>query len=63
MRITNGTLFFDGANTVSSDATVQAEAIILGDGVASDNDAKIVVLPGANIELLSGYLVNENVGA
>ena len=57
-----GTLEIEGESYITSDATVADEGIWFGDGVSADNDLCVNVLPNANLELVSGYVVDKNVG-
>ena len=61
MRLTKGTLVIYGRSYVSSEATVEAEAISFGDGVSAANNLDIQWLPAANFEVLQGHVVYNNV--
>ena len=60
MQLTQGTLVLDGRVVFESDASNQNEGIQFGDGSAV-NDLVIDVMPGAEMELASGYLDYQNV--
>lgn len=60
LQLTKGTLIIDNQNQLYNDgATSLSQAIIWGNGNSSDN-LKIEILPGANIDLMSGRLVYFN---
>lgn len=60
MQLTKGTVFIDHKNSVyNNGATSMSEAFKLGNGTAAD-DLTIEVLPGGNIELLTGRMVYAN---
>ncbi len=61
LQLTQGTLEIDGKVVLESEATVQAEGIVFGDGSDEDNDLQLVVMPEASIEVNSGYFVYANV--
>lgn len=58
-QLTKGTLLVDGVMTVQSAAASSAEAVIFGDGNPA-NDLLVDLLPGANIQVTSGYLSYQN---
>ncbi len=60
LQLTKGTLQVIGSSYLSSDATVAAEGIVFGDGTSANN-LRLQNLTESELELLSGYLVNENV--
>jgi hypothetical protein len=60
LQLTKGTLIIDNQNQMYNDgATSLSEAIWWGNGNAADN-LKIEILPGANLDLMSGILVYNN---
>lgn len=61
MQILHGMLEIEGDSYLASDATVQEEGITFGDGVAAANNCIVEVLPNADLEITSGYVVNKNV--
>lgn len=60
LRLTKGRLLLDGKVTVQSDATNLAEAIEFGDGASAANDLSVVLMPAAQLNLTSGFIVNNN---
>lgn len=61
LRLTKGTLVLEGTCPVISDATVEAEAIMLGDGASSVNNIDFKILPGSGFRIDSGFLAYKNV--
>jgi len=61
LHLQKGTLLIDGKVTIQSEAVKKAEAIWCGDGVSSENDTNIEVMPAATIDIESGYIVYKNV--
>lgn len=59
--LTKGTLQVDGYCNITSDASCQAEGIILGDGVSASNNASVDIFQNATLNIASGYLVYNNV--
>ncbi len=57
LRLSRGQILFDGKCSIASDATTNAQGIYFGDGTPA-NDPSIIVLPGARVEVTSGFLVN-----
>jgi len=62
MSLTKGLLEIQGRSFLSNHGGSKKDGIILGDGVSLLNDIDMTIFPGANIELLSGFVVNKNVG-
>jgi WD40 repeat protein len=60
LLFTAGTLLFEGTSVLKSDGTSFAEAIQWGDGLTFTNDVKVIMMPGAQLDLQSGYLVDQN---
>lgn len=58
-QLTIGTLQVDGIMTIQSAAASSAEAVIFGDGTPA-NDLLVKLLPGAGIQVTSGYLNYQN---
>ena len=58
-QLTKGKVIIDGLSEIESSATVLAEAIVFGDGTPT-NDLIIEVLPGAGLDVTSGYLHYNN---
>jgi hypothetical protein len=56
MRLTQGTLRFNDDNLIVSTAVNNAQAIKFGTGLSDANDVIVEILPGASIEVVSGYL-------
>lgn len=61
LRLTKGTIMIDGLSNLSSDATVDAQAISLGDGVSAANNVTIEWLPDAQLVIRRGRVVYANV--
>jgi len=61
LPLTGGILQIDGECTIRSDATIKSEGITFGDGTSADNDILIDVMPESTREIMSGYLVYNNV--
>ena len=61
MQLTKGILEIEGNSFLSSEASCQAEGIMIGDGVSSANDLTINVLRDSSLKLLTGYLIYDNV--
>jgi len=62
LRLTKGVFSMDRLSTLSSEATVAAEAIIFGDGVDAANNVNIQGLPAENLNITQGIVVFDNVG-
>jgi hypothetical protein len=60
LRLTQGNVIIDGKTIFQSDATIIPEGIAFGDGINANNDAEIVMMPGAQLSVASGFVVNEN---
>jgi hypothetical protein len=60
LRLTQGNIIIDGKTIFQSDATIIPEGIAFGDGINANNDVAIVMMPGAQISIASGFVVNEN---
>ncbi|MBL4588038.1 hypothetical protein JKY79_01705, partial [Candidatus Babeliales bacterium] len=60
LSLTKGELWVDGRMTIESDAVSTAEGIEWGDGLSANNDLKVTLMPGAEISLESGCVVNKN---
>lgn len=60
LRLTKGNIVFDGKTTFRNDATSIPQGIAFGDGVSAANDVKIIMMPGAQISVAQGFVVNEN---
>ncbi len=60
LQLTKGCLMIDGVVQLCSEASVQAEGVVFGDGTAA-NDFFINVYPGASLEVTDGYLIYNNV--
>lgn len=61
LSLTKGTLTVQGNCPVYSDALSAANGIILGDGVTTSSDMSLNILPESGLQIVSGYLVNNNV--
>jgi WD40 repeat protein len=59
IQLTKGTLFVDGVMKIQSAAASSAEAVIFGDGTPV-NDLLVRLMPGAGVQLISGYLSYKN---
>jgi WD40 repeat protein len=59
IQLTKGTLFVDGVMKIQSAAASSAEAVIFGDGTPA-NDLLVRLMPGAGIQVTSGYLNYKN---
>ena len=59
LQVTKGTLVIEGTCPIISDATVEAEGIMIGDGTAQ-NDVTVKILPESGLRLDSGYFVYKN---
>ncbi len=63
MRLTNGTLMADNYNRLYNDlAVTTTDGFSFGNWIA-ENDLNIVLLPGASLNLESGFLSYNNAGA
>jgi hypothetical protein len=60
LQLTKGTLVVDHKSYLVNTATSLSEAIVFGDGTAS-NDLGIEILPGGSLDLLSGIVDYKNV--
>ena len=60
LQLTKGTLEIGSKSYLSSEATNEFEGVIFGDGT-SDNNLYYGSFPASYLEVLSGYLVNNNV--
>lgn len=63
IQLTKGTLVIDGNVQVTSDATVQAEGIQLGDGVSSVNDMCVDIQAESQFDIASGVVVYNNINS
>lgn len=61
LHFQNGILDIDGTCVVTSDATVQAEGIMFGDGASAVNDTKIKIGPESILDVERGIVVYNNV--
>lgn len=61
LRLTKGNLIIEGRCPIRSDARVLAEAIMFGDGVSAANDLTVDVLPESGLDVISGFLLYNNV--
>jgi len=61
LRLTKGQLLVNNRSFLSSDATVEAQAMSFGDGTSTANNIDLQILPAANLVLLQGMLVDNNV--
>lgn len=59
IQLKKGTLLVDGVMTIQSAAASSAEAVIFGDGTPA-NDLIIKLMPGAGVQVTSGYLNYQN---
>jgi hypothetical protein len=60
LRLTNGTLIIDKRNYLHNDhAVALSQGISFGNG-SSVNDLSVIIIPGANIDLVSGILDYQN---
>jgi hypothetical protein len=59
--LTKGQLLLDGEVTISSDAISTAQGFMWGDGISSQNDLSVRMMPHARIDLKSGFIVNRNI--
>lgn len=61
LRFRKNTLVIDGNTTFASDASIKAQGIHIGDGVSVNNNVILDWLAESGIELVSGFLVYDNV--
>ena len=61
LHLTKGTLEVNGDCFISSDATVEGEGIMIGDGVLAVNDVDIKYFAESSLKVVSGYLVYNNI--
>lgn len=61
LQLTKGTFVIEGNCPVVSPAKNVNQAIIFGDGVSASNDLHVQTLPGSGLNIMSGFLVNNNV--
>lgn len=62
LQLTKGIVSLDRNSSISSEATVEAEAIKFGDGVDPANDIDLQGLPAENVNITQGIVVFNNVG-
>lgn len=60
LQLTKGFLEIHGVCGVWSDATIQEEGIVFGDGITQGNDLNIDIHPESNLNLQSGYIRYKN---
>lgn len=60
LQLTKGTLTIDGTVDVTSDATVQAEGVMIGDGMSVTNDMQINLGPESVFDVERGIVVYNN---
>jgi len=61
LRLTKGNLIVERKSFVSCDGTKHAESVCFGDGASALNDLNIETVGAANLEILNGYIVYDNV--
>jgi len=61
LKLTTGLLSIDGLSYLINGGTNQAQGIIWGDGVNSANNLQLEWQPAATLQLLTGFLVDNNV--
>ena len=61
LQLTKGTLIVEGTCPVVSEASVEFEGIMFGDGVSSNNDLNVKVLSESGLHPTSGFTVYKNV--
>jgi len=61
LRLTKGNLIVERKSFINSDGTNYAESVSFGDGSSVDNDLNIETVGAANLEVLSGYVVYDNI--
>lgn len=61
LRLTKGILVVDDNSQFTSEATVESEAIVFGDGAISNNNLCVQWLAESGFELTSGFLKYQNV--
>jgi len=62
IELTKGRMIIDRKTIFSNDGSLAAEGIVVGDGASIDNNMIVEFVPGAVLELTSGFFVNKNVG-
>ncbi len=63
MQLKKGTLVVEGACPVINNATTKDDGVLLGDGVSSDNDVDVKILPESGFDVRSGYLTSQLVAS
>ena len=61
LALTKGELVILGNVSIESDAALTVEGIEWGDGISSDSDMLVTIMPGSRVTLESGYLCNKNI--
>jgi hypothetical protein len=61
LAFTQGIFMVDGSSSILNTASSQAQGVSFGDGASAANNTTINILPAAVLNLLSGYLVYQNV--
>ncbi|MCX5921732.1 MAG: hypothetical protein NTX86_00145 [Candidatus Dependentiae bacterium] len=61
LQLTKGMVTVDGICNVVSNAVTQAQGVRFGDGVLSANNINLMILPESGLNLVSGFLVYNNV--
>lgn len=61
LQLIVGTLEVKGNCAMSSDARIKSNGIIIGDGVSSANNCYVDIYPESSLNLLSGYIVYNNI--
>ena len=57
LQLFKGKLIVDRQSFISSEGTVESEAITFGDGINSSNDLCIEIFPGATLDVIDGCVV------
>jgi hypothetical protein len=60
LQLNKGLLSIDGASLLINGGTNQSQGIIWGDGVSSANNLQLEWQPAATLQLLTGFLVDNN---
>lgn len=61
LQFLSGTMVVDGRSTIRNSATVDAEAMIFGDGITRNNNFNIQILPSATLEFSQGRIIDLNI--
>lgn len=61
LLLRKGTFIVDGLSSIINTGTASTQGVIFGDGINLNNNMTINFLPAAELDVMSGFVVNKNV--